>query len=129
MEPLVVQPGLIIPPDHLAVAFTRSLEGADAVEAARSTPSTVELRFDTRGCPGFGPHEVQRILALPALKADRRGTVRVVCSEFRSRVKNLMGARVYLRELILEALSRDLPEAPPAPPRKRGRAGLIKSPD
>ncbi|TNF22936.1 MAG: hypothetical protein EP329_28090 [Deltaproteobacteria bacterium] len=124
MEPLVVRQDLVIPIDHLSVSFTRSLDG-DAVEAARSTPSTVELRFDTRGCPGLEPEDVRRILAFPPLRADSRGTVRVVCGEFRSRVKNLIGAREMLRELLLEAVAHPVSDGPPTR-RKRGRAGLIK---
>jgi len=124
MEPLVVKQGLVIPIDHMSVSFTRSLDG-DAVEAARMTPSTVELRFDTRGCPGLEPEQVRRILAFPPLRADRRGTVRIVCGEFRSRVKNLDGARETLRGLLLEALATPVDDGPPAR-RKRGRAGLIK---
>ncbi|PKN56324.1 MAG: hypothetical protein CVU56_16505 [Deltaproteobacteria bacterium HGW-Deltaproteobacteria-14] len=125
MEPLVVRQGLVIPIDHLSVSFTRTLEGADAAEVARTTPSTVELRFDTRGCSGFDPEDLRRILAFAPLRADRRGTVRVVCGDFRSRIKNLAGARELLRELLVEALRHPV-EAAPAPRPKRGRAGLIK---
>ena len=125
MEPLVVRSGLVIPIDHLSVSFTRTLDGGDAVEVARITPSSVELRFDTRGCPGFGPEDLHRILAFGALRADRRGTVRVECNEFSSRVKNLAGAREMLRELLLEAVAHPV-EPAPEPKRKRGRTGLIK---
>jgi len=125
MEPLVVRAGLVIPIEHLSVSFTRQLEGDDAVAAARSTPSTVELRFDTRGCPGFDPEALHRILAFPPLKADRRGTVRAVCGDLGSRLKNLAGARELLRELLLAALDTDPDDGPPQR-RRRGRAGLIK---
>jgi len=132
MEPLVIGEGMIIPGSHLSVSFTRSLDGEDAVAAARKTPSMVELRFDTRGCPGLGPIELRKILAFAPLKADSRGTVRVSCSDHRSRAQNLAGARDRLRVLIREALAApDRPrESPLEPPRRRRRGpGLIKGSD
>ena len=125
MEPLVVRAGLVIPIEHLSVSFTRQLEGDDAVAAARSTASTVELRLDTRGCPGFEPEALRRVLAFPPLRADRRGTVRAECGDQGSRVKNLAGARELLRELLNEAMATPVPEDPPEK-RRRGRAGLFK---
>ncbi|PIE20209.1 MAG: hypothetical protein CSA66_00945 [Proteobacteria bacterium] len=125
MEPLVIRDGLTIPANHLSVSFTRTLGGEDAATAARKIASTVELRFDTRGCPGLGPVELRKITAWRALRADRRGTVRVVCGDFRSRARNLEGARELLKRVINDALDSPLEPERPAR-RKRGRVGLIK---
>lgn len=73
------------------------------------------------------PIALQRIQAFAGLRADRRGTVRVSCSDFRSRARNLDGARETLRILLLEALDTE-PAQKPKPRKKRGRVGLNKTP-
>lgn len=121
MEALTVRRGVTIPADLLSTAYTRAIApDEDAVEAARRTPSVVELRCDVRRAPGLTPDELEKILRYRPLRADSRGTVRVSCAEFPSRVKNLAGARDLLRRLLLEALEAPEapPEEPPAPPRR-----------
>ncbi|MCA9517705.1 MAG: hypothetical protein KC635_22350 [Myxococcales bacterium] len=128
MDPLNVRRGFTIPADLLSTAYTRALApDEDAAEAARKTPSVVELRCEVRRAHGLTPEELERIVSYRPLRADSRGTVRVSCGDFASRVKNLAGARELLRRLLLEAL--EPPPAddgePEAPRPKRG-PGLRK---
>lgn len=127
MEALFVRDGLTLPSDALSVSFTRDLGGEIGPEAARRTPTTVELRLDVGACAGLDAEARRRILALPALVGDRRGTVRVVYGELPTRRRNLFEARRRLAQLVIEALARD-PDAPVEAPvmRRRGRGGLIK---
>ncbi len=128
MEALIVRDGLTLPSDALSVSFTRDLGGEIGPEAARRTPTTVELRLNVRACDALDEEARRRVLAHPALGGDRRGTVRVVYGELATRRRNLFEARRRLAELVIEALEHD-PDQPPASdslPRRRGRGGLIK---
>lgn len=134
IEPLPIRQGLVIPSEFLSVSYTRSLvrinddgerEVLDGVEAARRLPSAVELRFDVKHCTSLDEAERARVLAWKALRADRRGVVRVTCADYESRPKNLGGARDAMSYAIREAL--EAPDAaPPEERKKRGRGGLIK---
>ena len=128
MDALHVREGLTLPASSLSVSYTRDLGGEGTPEAARQTPTTVELRLDVPGSGCFDDAARAKVLAHPALQADRRGTVRVVFGELATRRRNLHEARRRLAALIIEALDRDAShaEATPAPRRRRGRAGLIK---
>lgn len=123
MEALLVQPGLTVPADALSVSYSRKLEEGGP-EAARQTPTTVELRCDLRAWPELDAAQREKILAFRPLSAGRT-TVRVVCDEFRSRAGNLRGAREMLARAIAAALAEPT-EAPEPPPRRRRGAGLIK---
>ena len=131
MRPLDVRPGLSIPAEHFAVSYTRDLGRDGGPEAARLTPTTVELRLCLGGCGALSDDERRRILASVDLPADRRGTIRVVYGAGRSRAANLDGARELLARLIREALdpadeAHDVePTDQPSAPR-RARRGLIK---
>jgi len=133
IDPLWLNDRRIIPAECLAVSYTRSLvaieDGVtvvlDGVEAARRSPSAVDLRVDIVNAPVFTADERNRILAFQPLRADRRGVIRMEVGEFESRPKNLSAARERLAEAIAEALATPLiPETPER--KKRGRAGLLK---
>ncbi len=133
IDPLWLTDRRIIPAECLAVSYTRSLvaieDGVtvvlDGVEAARRSPSAVDLRVDIANAPVFTADERARILAFQALRADRRGVIRMEVGEFESRPKNLSAARERMAEAIAEALATPLvPEIPEK--KKRGRVGLLK---
>ncbi len=125
---LPVRDGLTIPADFLSVSYTRDLGDGGGAEAARQTPTNVELRLDVKRCEALDARQKGLILGHPELRADRRGTVRVGCDEFRSRTKNLEGARARLAFLLREALDERRPQDDDgADDRRRRRgAGLFK---
>ncbi len=132
LAPLVIRKDLSVPGDYLSVAYTRDLGGEGTPEMARQTPTSVEFRLDVGRCELFKPAERERILGHPELRHDRRGVVRVQCSEFQTRRRNVEGARYHLAHLIRQALDGRIepPAGPPVTPRpRRGRKGLIKTRD
>jgi hypothetical protein len=135
-DPLYVDPQHLIPPEFVSVSYTRpvtqraedgGLEAIDGALAAKRSASAVELRLDVKACPQFTEEEKARIVAFRPLRADRRGVVRVVFGDDRTRPKNLVGARKLLADLLVEAMRTPI-AAPEAPKARRGRAGLIKQP-
>ncbi|MGM0578193.1 MAG: hypothetical protein ACQEXJ_20890 [Myxococcota bacterium] len=127
MESLVVTDSLTIPGDCLSVSFVRDLGGDGTPEAARQVPTTVELRFEVRRCDVLDEDQKALVLGHRDLRADRRGTVRVVFGRERSRRGNLGGARELLTLRIREALEgRGGPVEEEPPQRRGGKTGLIK---
>lgn len=134
-DPLFIDYDHVVPPEFLAVSYTRDvsrpsenggLEAMDGVEAARRSPSAVELRLDVSNCTSFSDEEKVRIIGFIPLRADRRGVVRVVYGDAETRPKNLSGARRTLADMIAEAMQTPL-AGPVDPKPRRGRAGLIKT--
>ena len=131
MEPLRIDKDLTIPSDYLSVSFTRDLGEEGGPVAARNTPTAVELRLDVKGCEVLSPQDRDTILAYPDIVSDRRGTVRVTCSRFKSRRQNLQAARGLLADSVYHALAGHPPlkreeTGEPARRPRRGGAGLIK---
>lgn len=128
MDPLVVTRALVVPADFLSVSYTRDLGAEATAEAARNTPTTVELRFAVGRFPGLSEAVRQRLLAKGGEGRGARAIVRVVCGEHHTRRKNLLSARQELIERIRAALRGDgAPVEAPPPPRKRAGAGLNKT--
>lgn len=132
MDDLRVDPTLLIPGDALSVSYTRELEHSGP-EAARHAPTHVELRFDTRACDELTAAQRAKLIADRELRADRRGTVRVFCREYRTRAQNLAGARQRMVAVLRQVLfggprpEQDAPSPADAPPeRKKRGGGLIK---
>lgn len=127
MQPLVICEGLEIPAEDLAVSYTRDLGDDGGPEAARRTPTSVELRLHVSRCEVLDEVQRARILEHPQLRRAGRGIVRVVFSEFRSRSRNLDAARHLLATLVREAVEHRAPAQELVEPRRRrGGAGLIK---
>jgi hypothetical protein len=128
MEPIILRGGRKVPADAISVSFTRDLGSDSSPDAARTTPSTVELRIDLRRWDALPKQARERLLAHPDLRRDHKGTVRLQCGEHASRGMNLDAARTFMAQCIEEAIDDrvPVPETDPEPAR-RGGAGLIKS--
>lgn len=129
MEPLSIEPHLVIPGDALSVSYTRDMGGDSGPESARRVPTTVELRFEAGRCESLDEEQLERILEHPQLRHNRRGTVRVVCGHHATRRANLREAREMLATRVREALEGRVPvDEDEPPPRRGGQRGLIKRP-
>ena len=128
MDPIILRGGRKVPADAISVSFTRDLGADSGPEAARTIPSTVELRVDLRRWDGLSKAARERLLEHPDLNKDRKGTIRLRCGEHASRGLNLEAARSFMTQCIQEAIDDRIPEPEVEPTKKkRGGAGLIKS--
>ena len=129
MESLTLRGGRRVPADAISVSFTRDLGAEGGADAARATPSVVELRVDLRRWAGLAEVIRDRILGHPDLSRDSKGTVRIRCGEHASRGQNLGAARDFMAQCIQEAIDDRVPEPEVEAPTKkrRGGAGLVKS--
>jgi len=129
MEALTLRGGRRVPADAISVSFTRDLGADGGPDAARATPSVVELRVDLRRWQGLADIIRDRILSHPDLNRDSKGTIHIRCGEHASRGQNLGAARDFMAQCIQEAIDDRMPEPEPEPPgkQKRGGAGLVKS--
>jgi len=130
MEHLELPGGRRVPTDAMSVSFTRDLGPDGGPDAARETPSTVELRIDLRRWNALSGPARERLLDHPDLERDSKGTVLLRCGEYATRGQNVHAARSFMAQCIQEAINDRVPEvvveAPEGRPR-RGGAGLIKS--
>jgi hypothetical protein len=125
MEPLEIRPDLVLPPGIVVVSYTRDVGGEpDSAVAARQTASTVELRVRLGEWEALNDDQRAQLAAYDPLNTDRRGTIRVVFGQDRSRRRNLEGARRKFRALVYDALWGP-PPVPVVEPPPRG-LGLHK---
>jgi ribosome-associated protein len=101
-EPLVVRPGLVIPPGDLAWTAVRA--SGPGGQNVNKVASKVELRFDLAGTRALDFAVKARLAEQVKNRLDKEGRVVIVADDTRDQLQNLALARARLVEMIARAL-------------------------
>lgn len=115
LEALRINPDIVLGVECLAVSYVRDVREGSEAERVRHAPTAVELRVDLKRCEAFDEEQRAKLLSHPDIQTDRRGTMSVICSEYRSRKQNLAGARQIVSRTVRHALQ-SVPVVTPPPP-------------
>ena len=102
MEPLLVEPEVVIPARCLSWTSARS--SGPGGQNVNKVASKVDLRFDFAGCPALPDAVKQRLQKSCRRRLDADGLLVVVSQRTRDQARNLEDARQRLAALIRAAL-------------------------